>query len=204
MTGAVHGQQIRNIKSIPKFSTPHQNAIAGDYYEDIDSELDKFVGNWLFQSSNKKVELSVSKITRHYFMNTWQTIYVDKLSVEFRYYENGQLIKETAAGFYTDLDQIEMLNLISNPEIGPNNPLDDGYSIIEGTYREPFNSNCSNPESGTLYLSYKTQNNIVNGVSTTGKLFWEVRTRALNRNMTGVTCADNYVLPANMIFIKQP
>lgn len=205
MAGTIYGQQIRNMKTLPKASAYHLDAVNGDYYKDLDNELDKFVGNWLFQSNNQRVELSITKITRDLFNNSRKTVYIDKLSVEFKYYENGILIKETAPGFHTDLSQIEMMDLVENQIIGPNNLHDDGYSKIAGTYYEPFNSSCMKPEPGTLWLSYKSQNNSVNGIPTVGKLTWVMRTyRGLSNISTVLGCADNYVLPPNMVFIKQP
>lgn len=199
-----NAQQIRDISSLKNSVLPPANAVEGDYFKDLNNNLDKFIGNWLYIQGVKRVELNITKINRHHFWGRSRGVFVDKLSVEFKYYENGILVKESTPGFFSDLDQIELFYLISNPIIGSNNLHDDGYSIINGAYKEPFNSFCSKPIPGDLWLSYKTQNNNVQGVVTIGKLYWERRTRYINSNLTVTPCADNFELPANMVFIKQP
>lgn len=201
----MNSQNVRDIKSLPKLSVPHLDAATGDYYKDISNEMNKFTGNWLYVQGSERVELSITKLVQQRFLGIPNIVYVDKLSIEFKYFRNGILVKESLPGFWSDLDQIQIIDLISNPIIGPNNLYDDGFSIATGGYGEPFNSNCSKPRyPSTLWLSYKTQNNTVNGVTTIGKLYWERRTRFINRDVTVTPCADNFVLPENMVFIKQP
>ncbi|WP_146105108.1 DUF6705 family protein [Nonlabens arenilitoris] len=197
---------IIDMRSMQRIDAPNDGYQDGDYYKDIHNDLDKFEGVWLYDNGIDKVEVTITKYEYQQF-NFARPIYIDKLGIEFKYWENGVLIKETDPSFPSS-EQIEIMNVEGVLNLpGAVNVIDNGYSLVSGSYDEPFGTqDCKRPNHTNLKLGYQTSSNNVNGVTTIGKLHWNL-IDLYGLNPSGgynFTCEYNYVLPEVMILIKQP
>lgn len=194
------------MRNMQRLDAPNDGYQDGDYYKDIHNDLNKFEGVWLYDNGIDKAELTITKY-EHQKFNFARSIYVDKLGIEFKYWENGVLVKETDSSFPSS-EQIEIMNIEAVLNLpGAVNVIDNGYSLVSGSYDEPFGTqDCKRPNYTNLELGYQTSFNNVNGVTTTGKLHWKLIDLDGSNPSGGYnfTCEYHYALPEEMILIKQP
>lgn len=74
---------------------------SGNYYKDIDNDLDKFVGTWLYTNDIMTFKIILKKRTN--IFDTYSNCYVDIIVGEYQYIENG----------------IEQTNTLSSIDINP-------------------------------------------------------------------------------------
>lgn len=115
------------------------NKMNGSYFKDIDNDLNKFVGEWVFQDGNKKLTLKFIKIINaHTNFDKWN-YYEDRLVGEYKYEENNVVIVNT-------------LNILENIEgIGPYDFNINGNSF--SCLKQPINNGASNERELDLFFS---------------------------------------------------
>ncbi|MEO9954239.1 DUF6705 family protein [Nonlabens sp.] len=191
---------IYDLRTLKKVGLPSSEAQAGDYYKDIHNDLNKFVGLWKYSDNGIEIEIIIAKKTRVKFISS--QIFVDKLSIEYKVYENGVLVKESDPGFWSTLSQMEVTNIYKTTASSIS---DYGYTQISSVYRESFDNSCKLPFTNSFNITYKTTSNSVSGQQTLGTLYFN-RGRMGNSEYNGSTsnCIHEYSVPENMILIKQP
>ncbi|WP_167342466.1 DUF6705 family protein [Nonlabens sp. SY33080] len=199
---------IHDLRTLYLFTMPNTDAQPGDYYKDIHNDQDKFVGTWVYEDSYRKVEISINQREREGF--GWKTkCFVDLLQLEYKYYENGVLVKESDPRFRIGDDafqQIVFTKVNLNQEIhlnGQSVGADLGYSVVYGRYDEYFGELCEHPGFKQFSLKYETTTNNVNGTTTVGSIHYKRFGRSIKQNAFGRGCEYDFVLPEEMTLIKQ-
>lgn len=69
------------------------NRIPNVYYKDINNQLDRYVGTWLYTNGATSLKIIIQK--KHYAFNPSNNFYEDLLIGEYQYIENGVEIVNT-------------------------------------------------------------------------------------------------------------
>lgn len=86
-----NSQYIVPVEQI--YNYDHTN-ISNHYFKDINNVLDKFVGNWKYQTTNDLIEITIYKDVD---INCGGSYRKDDLHIELRYTQNGNIIYDTFA-----------------------------------------------------------------------------------------------------------
>ena len=78
----------------------HTTTVENAYYKDLNSDLDRFTGSWLYSNGSTSFKIVIDKKIMKY--NTFSNIYEDLLIGEYRYVEDGVV-------------KVNTLDLMTNP-----------------------------------------------------------------------------------------
>ena len=70
---------------VVSLDTFYQDTVEGVYFKDLNNELNKFVGTWVYNDGNTTLVIQLQKVVQHY-NGEW---YEDLLIGEYQYIENG-------------------------------------------------------------------------------------------------------------------
>ena len=112
-----------NAQQLPLFQLNADN-MKNNTFVDADSDLEPYVGTWLFQQGNTSFKIVLQKKTQSY--DSELNSYFDMLIGEYEYIENGVTIVNT-------------LPLLDNSSIGDFNHNINGYSLRRNFNTEPGN-----------------------------------------------------------------
>lgn len=178
---ALSQDNIVDLRLVPEGLYKTLNGESGDYYKDINGDLDKFVGNWKYQNGFEVLELEIFKYYRiptlEPILNLPAKYHSDALGIRMKYTNNNVVIIDTLTNFDNSDAFVVIFNLIGNISLPGSSNIDNGYSIVSGIYSEPLPLNstfdCRSTETAELKLGYETSNNLVNGIGTSGKLHFD-------------------------------
>jgi hypothetical protein len=112
-----------NAQQLPLFQLNADN-MKNNTFVDADSDLEPYVGTWLFQQGNTSFKIILQKKTQSY--DSELNSYFDMLIGEYEYIENGVTIVNT-------------LPLLNDTSIGDFNHNINGYSLRRNFNTEPGN-----------------------------------------------------------------
>ena len=83
---------LRTLPSRIKLTQEGFDAKPGDYYKDLDDELDKYIGTWVYDDGNGTVfTLNLRKVEMYYTPGT-NYRYTDKIIVTYKLIKNHELL----------------------------------------------------------------------------------------------------------------
>ena len=149
------------------------------YFKDTFNDLDKFVGEWTLEIGNKKLEVSIQKLirvpeTRMLRIDDGLQHYQDLISVNYKLYENNQLIINYNSSDY------QFLTIQSNDFVDyriPNGPRTSNIlnHIFLSYYEPTSDGSCLRSIATNLQLTYQdVPSTDSQGNTTTGELFWRI------------------------------
>ena len=102
--------------------------VDGAYLKDVNNELDKFVGTWVYSNGNTSLTITFQKINQVY-NDSW---YEDLLIGEYQYIENG-------------VEKVNSLSRLNNPNINNYQHYLDGNTLLR-KYQFPGCPECDPSE----------------------------------------------------------
>lgn len=166
-------QQVVPIEDRKNFNTNPESIY---YYQDVNNELDKFVGTWQYENGNTNFTITFFKVENAPAGRNKE----DKLKTAFTLVENGNVVLEATDGTDGSSDRTFYIN---------GGYFDDPNDLnkISILYTEP---NMPEKQWAQLYLTYSQ-----NGAIET--LEWHVRWRQAIEN------PNPFKIPMPMTLIKQ-
>ncbi|GAK98629.1 MULTISPECIES: DUF6705 family protein [Nonlabens] len=188
------------------------------YFKDISGDLNKFLGNWVFDDGTNRLEINVVKNTQvpddfniEVFGNGHR--YEDKLTVTYKFYQNSQLIYDIESNTSADYSTSINSNIIQNNQniIGANSL--DTWNIVQFPYYEPVSiaNACGRSKIGQLSIVYDST--LVpdnNGNLQSGSLIWILETRDADYTLLTEKCSvsnpiyddTDFLLPSNIRLLR--
>ena len=136
------------------------NAGYGDinnaYYKDLDSNLNQFVGTWVYTNGNTSFKIILQKKEIVYMQGGFINYYTDFIVGEFQYIENGVEKINTLSNLATNYSYIFDYNIVGHAILSKNkfltcNECDDNEKRLLAELKEPLTRNVSGLEAKIIF-----------------------------------------------------
>lgn len=170
------------------------------YFKDINNDLDKYEGIWIWEENGNKLTVALEKKVQHYLFDEY---YEDIIVGNYKYEENGVVIIDTMTNPLPDPDIISGTNYIQ--VWGYNQS--PGIMHLIGRCDDPIRSHYADFE---LYLQYISPNLVPIGSSQSleaEKLKWTIIATGFSRSSLDqvIDTSRPFMprVPNNVVLVKQ-
>jgi len=115
----------QTIVNLPQLGIFDEDINTSYYYKDANGDLNKFLGTWKYQGTNKELIISIHLKTNEY--SDGMNNYYDGVYAKFKYTDNGTVIYNT----------LNDNSSASEKTISGSNLISNNLNLIKLIYREP-------------------------------------------------------------------